>query len=120
MIWVFFLLQKNKCVQGSYGVKEVDALSMRELSFKLAKSWLKNTGIGNVDVETDSLLVVNDISGSSFLSAFGLIIDDIKELASIIDDVDFQFVKQSANHAAHTIVKEAVAENDLIHLLFIL
>lgn len=44
-----------------------------------------------------------------FFNAFELIIDDIKELVSMVDDVEFQVVKRSANRATHFIAREIVA-----------
>ncbi|XP_031112158.1 uncharacterized protein LOC116016135 [Ipomoea triloba] len=102
-----FLGAKNLRGQGIYGPKEAEAIGMRE-----ALSWLKDTCLGEVDVETDSQLVFKAISGHDFTSAFGLIICDIKELASQINDVDFCFAKRSANRAAHTVAREAVYESD--------
>ncbi|XP_031116828.1 uncharacterized protein LOC116020496 [Ipomoea triloba] len=101
-----FLAAKNMCMHGLYGVKEAEATSMRE-----ALSWLKDTGMGDVDVETDSQLVFKAIFSPTFNSAFGLIIGDIKELASSLGGVDFRFVKRSANHAAHIVAREAVSES---------
>ncbi|XP_019155460.1 PREDICTED: uncharacterized protein LOC109152301 [Ipomoea nil] len=44
-----FLAAKSMSVPGIYDVKVAEAMSMRE-----ALSWFKNTGMGGVDVETDS------------------------------------------------------------------
>ncbi|XP_031099239.1 uncharacterized protein LOC116003489 [Ipomoea triloba] len=90
-----FLACKGMCVTGCYGVKEVEAVCIRE-----ALSWLKGTGMGDVDVETDSQLVYFALCQNFFNSAFGFIIYDVKEVASMINDVHFYFAKQSANRAA--------------------
>ncbi|XP_019175777.1 PREDICTED: zinc finger MYM-type protein 1-like, partial [Ipomoea nil] len=82
-------------------VKEAETLSIRD-----ALSCLKNIGMGCVDMKTDSQIVFNDISSSSVNSAFGFIIDDIKKLASEIDDVEFRCVKRSANCAAYSVARE--------------
>ncbi|XP_019190337.1 PREDICTED: uncharacterized protein LOC109184754 [Ipomoea nil] len=97
-----FLAAKNVRVSGTYSIKEAEAMSLRE-----ALSWLKNTGMGGVVVEIDSQLVYNAILSSSFNSAYGFLVDDIKELASAIGDVEFRCVRRSANCAAHVVAREA-------------
>lgn len=101
-----FLAAKNVRMPGVYMVKEAEALTLRE-----ALSWLKNTGMGAVDVEMDSQLVYHAIHASSFNSAFGYLIDDIREIASEINDVVFYFVKRPANCAAHSVAREAFSES---------
>ncbi|XP_031091006.1 uncharacterized protein LOC115996003 [Ipomoea triloba] len=99
-----FLACKSLCISGCYGVKEAEALCIRE-----ALSWLKDTGMGDVDVETDSQLVYYALRSNSFNSAFGFILNDVKEVASMINGVDFCFAKRSANRAAHTVAREVVS-----------
>ncbi|XP_019150943.1 PREDICTED: uncharacterized protein LOC109147742 [Ipomoea nil] len=97
-----FFAAKNVRVSGTYSIKEAEAMSLRE-----ALSWLKNTGMGGVVVEINSQLVYNAILSSSFNSAYGFLVDDIKELASAIGDVEFQCVRRFANCAAHVVAREA-------------
>ncbi|XP_031106841.1 uncharacterized protein LOC116011420 [Ipomoea triloba] len=114
-----FLAAKGLRVEGTYEVKVAEAICVRE-----ALSWLKGTGMGDVDVEMDSQLVYYALCSSSFNSAFGFIVDDVKEVASTIDGVHFYFVKRSANHAATLLLGKPflcqVAGNGLIALPFIL
>ncbi|XP_019190724.1 PREDICTED: uncharacterized protein LOC109185199 [Ipomoea nil] len=97
-----FLAAKNTVVPRNYLVKEAEALSIRE-----ALSWLISTSMGSVDVEMESQVVFNALFSSSFSSAFGLLIDDVRGLASAIGDVEFHFVKRSVNCTAHVIAREA-------------
>lgn len=60
-----------------------------------------------MDVETDSQQIFYSINSTSFNSTLGLIIDDIKEVASQFSDVRFLFAKRSANWAAYTVAREA-------------
>ncbi|XP_031097041.1 uncharacterized protein LOC116001296 [Ipomoea triloba] len=79
-----------------------------------ALSWLKDTGMESVDVETDLQLLFNAlscISTTSFYSVFGLIVDDVKELASLIDDAKFGFVKRSTNQVAHFVARAVGSES---------
>lgn len=75
-------------MNGVFTAKEAEAISMRG-----ALSWFKDTGLRSVDVETDSQLLFKAINGPSFYSVFCLLVDDIKELESQINDVEFSFVK---------------------------
>ncbi|XP_031106785.1 uncharacterized protein LOC116011363 [Ipomoea triloba] len=99
-----FLAAKAMQISGNYSVQEAEAVCIRE-----ALSWLKGTGMGDVDIETDSQLVYYALSSNPFISTFGFLIDDIKEVASMIEGVDFCFVKRSANRAAHIVAREAVS-----------
>ncbi|XP_019167808.1 PREDICTED: uncharacterized protein LOC109163513 [Ipomoea nil] len=97
-----FLAAKNMQAPRSYTVEEAEAMSLRE-----ALSWLKDTGMGDVVVEIDSQLVFHAILTSPFSSAYGFLVDDIRELASMIGDVQFGCVRRSANCAAHIVAREA-------------
>ncbi|XP_031090941.1 uncharacterized protein LOC115995932 [Ipomoea triloba] len=99
-----FLAAKRMCVLGKYEVKEAKAVCVRE-----ALSWMKGTSIGDVDAETDLQLVYYALCSDSFNSVFGFIIDDVKDVASMIDGVDFYFVKRSTNRASHTVAREVVS-----------
>jgi len=75
------------------GVKEAEALSLRE-----ALSRIKDAGMGNVDIDDmDSQIVYHAITSPSLYFAFGLLIDDVKDLAFAIAGVEFRFVKRFAN-----------------------
>ncbi|XP_019190782.1 PREDICTED: uncharacterized protein LOC109185256 [Ipomoea nil] len=97
-----FLAAKNVIVPGLYTVREAEVLSIRE-----ALSWLKGTGLGAVDVETDCKIVFDALTSDSFISVFGYLVDDVKSLAFEIEDVQFCHVKRSANCAAHAVAREA-------------
>lgn len=75
-----FLAARNARVLGNYGVKEAEALSLR---VREALSWIKEAGTGNVNVEMDSQIIFYAITSPSFYSAFGLLIDDLKDLAFV-------------------------------------
>ncbi|XP_031107784.1 uncharacterized protein LOC116012393 [Ipomoea triloba] len=99
-----FLAAKAMRISGNYSVQEAEAMCVRE-----AMSWLKGTGMGNVDVETDRQLVYYALSWNPFISAFGFFIDDVREVASTIEGVDFCFVKRSANRATHIVARGPVS-----------
>ncbi|XP_019157654.1 PREDICTED: uncharacterized protein LOC109154283 [Ipomoea nil] len=102
-----FLACKNMFVQGNYTVMEAGALSVRE-----ALSWLLGIGMGNVEVEMDCQIVFNVLRSSSFSSSFGLLIDDVKELATAIGGVEFVYARRSANCATDTVARGAFSETD--------
>ncbi|XP_019178767.1 PREDICTED: uncharacterized protein LOC109173878 [Ipomoea nil] len=102
-----FRAAKNGRMMGLFRAREAEAMCMRE-----ALSWLKDTGMGNVEAETYSQLLCNAIHSESFFSSFGFLVGDIKELASSINDVEFRFIKRSANQVAHTLARAAVSMPD--------
>ncbi|XP_019190496.1 PREDICTED: uncharacterized protein LOC109184955 [Ipomoea nil] len=97
-----FLACKNMCMHSNYTVKEAEALSVRE-----ALSWLLGIGMGNVEVEMDSQIVFNVLHSSSFSSSFGLLVDDVKELAATIGGVEFFYARWNANCATDTVARGA-------------
>ncbi|XP_019166936.1 PREDICTED: uncharacterized protein LOC109162706 [Ipomoea nil] len=107
-----FMAAKNMRLTSVFTVNEAEAVSLRE-----ALSWIKDTGMGNIDVEMDSQTVFYSLTSSSFNSSFGLLVEDIKELASLIHDVQFRFVRRSANCAAHTVAREVFSESGCGELL---
>ncbi|XP_019161374.1 PREDICTED: uncharacterized protein LOC109158009 [Ipomoea nil] len=80
-----FLAALNRRMSGQFTVVETEMLCIRE-----ALSWLKNIGMGKVDVEMDLQLF-----------------DDVKEVATSINGVNFKFAKQPANRATHALIREA-------------
>ncbi|CAH9087463.1 unnamed protein product, partial [Cuscuta epithymum] len=76
--------------------KEAEALSMRE-----ALSWIKAAGWDQVDVESDALHLVEGVHSASTESSFGLLVNDIKEVATSFSSITFSHVKRSANRVAH-------------------
>ncbi|XP_062089159.1 uncharacterized protein LOC133795722 [Humulus lupulus] len=71
----------------------------------------------SVEVETDSLLVVQALRSSmSMASYFGVVIDDCKALWKDLVSVSICFVKRSANEAANALAKASsfIAERTLL------
>ncbi|XP_019153457.1 PREDICTED: uncharacterized protein LOC109149921 [Ipomoea nil] len=72
---------------------EAKAIGERE-----ALTWIKDSHLDNIQVESDYLEHVNGIiHGHNTFSSFDLIIDDIKEIVRGFDNISFLFVKRSAN-----------------------
>ncbi|XP_060961034.1 uncharacterized protein LOC133031530 [Cannabis sativa] len=73
---------------------------------KEALSWIKLRNLYDVEIETDSLVVVQAINGSVQMpSQFGLLIQDCQMLLSALHNVFISFVKRSANKVAYCIVR---------------
>lgn len=65
-----------------------------------AKGWM------NVILESDCLLVVNDLNSSTLsLSAAGQFIEDSKNRSCFFSSLSFQFVRRSANSLAHVLAQ---------------
>ncbi|XP_019155377.1 PREDICTED: uncharacterized protein LOC109152245 [Ipomoea nil] len=101
-----FLAAKGLNVRGCFNVNEAEAYAIQK-----ALSWLKDLGLGEVDVETDSQVVFHAIHATSFNSSFGSLVDDIKMVTTMLSNVVFYSVKRSANRAAHLVPREAVSES---------
>ncbi|KAJ8773831.1 hypothetical protein K2173_008294 [Erythroxylum novogranatense] len=78
----------------------------KALTFREALSWLKRTQARCDIMESDSLLLINALQSTSFdFSYFGAIVQDCKHLLSLLPSMAIQFVRKSANQAAHCIAR---------------
>uniref|UniRef100_A0A803QG24 RNase H type-1 domain-containing protein n=1 Tax=Cannabis sativa TaxID=3483 RepID=A0A803QG24_CANSA len=92
-----------KYFYGSFSAEVVEALEVKE-----ALSWLKDKGWNMVEVETDSLLTVQEIfNQQQMTSVFGLITHDCKSFLSSLSNVSLRFVKRSANKVAHYVARRS-------------
>lgn len=74
-----------------------------------------------IQVESDSLQIIQGIKSSQSNSSFDLIIDDIKELESNFFNICFMFVKRYANKATNLIARSVLFKSDCtecFHFLF--
>lgn len=102
-----FMAAKCYPLHGNFSPKEAEAVAVRE-----ALSWLKNRRHDKVLVETDSLLVTNALLQEKDVSAFDLLILDIKDIAKRFNNINISFVKRSANQSAHKLARTAVSMSD--------
>ncbi|KAH9670971.1 reverse transcriptase domain-containing protein [Citrus sinensis] len=99
-----------RCVgrHGAFSAREAEALGIRE-----ALSWLKEYKLPCVIVEMDCLQVFQALTeGFSGPNGFGLIIEDCRELALVLGEVKFSFVRRSANFAAHSVARAGNSMTD--------
>ncbi|XP_062102834.1 uncharacterized protein LOC133812999 [Humulus lupulus] len=89
------------CRAGVVSPELGEALGVRE-----ALSWIKKRSWQQVEIETDSLLVVQALrSSTSMASYFGVVTDECKALWKELVSVSIYFVKRSTNEAAHALAK---------------
>ncbi|KAM6591645.1 hypothetical protein CsatA_014250 [Cannabis sativa] len=101
---------RTKLYIGNMVPAVVEALSFRE-----ALSWIKDHSTNPVWVETDCLLVVQALRSSiSLASYFGSVIQECKALLASLRNVDFCFVKRSANKVAHEFARASLLYPDCI------
>uniref|UniRef100_A0A803NW84 RNase H type-1 domain-containing protein n=1 Tax=Cannabis sativa TaxID=3483 RepID=A0A803NW84_CANSA len=85
------------------------------MGVKEALSWIKTKALTEVEIETDSLVVVQAINGSGQMpSQFGLLVQDCRLLLSELHKVFLSFVKRYANRAAHCIARQSYFTPDRI------
>uniref|UniRef100_A0A803PHA9 Reverse transcriptase domain-containing protein n=1 Tax=Cannabis sativa TaxID=3483 RepID=A0A803PHA9_CANSA len=86
------------------------------IGVKEALSWIKQKDLSDVEIETDSVVVVQAINGSVQMpSQFGLLIQDCQSLISELNNVFVSFVKRSANRAVHCIARRSCFMSDCIY-----
>ena len=93
---------------GKFGAREAEALGVRE-----ALSWLKHLHLPRVIIEMDCLEVFKALSDNhSNPNGFGLIIEECRFLTQNLREVQFSFVRRSANVAAHSVAKTGGSKSD--------
>ncbi|KAJ9139642.1 hypothetical protein P3X46_030355 [Hevea brasiliensis] len=101
-----FRAAKMKTVMGTVSFTVAEALCFRE-----ALSWLKVRGWTKVQLESDSLLLVQAVSSRlTYRSYFGSIVNDRKWLMRDLQFCSLHFVRKAANQAAHTVARAAISE----------
>ncbi|KAL9426929.1 hypothetical protein AB3S75_033667 [Citrus x aurantiifolia] len=93
---------------GKFGAREAEALGVRE-----ALSWLKQLHLPRVIIEMDCLQVFKALSENhSNPNGFGLIIEECRFLMQNLREVQFSFVRRSANAAAHSVARVGGSKSD--------
>ncbi|KAM6563472.1 hypothetical protein CsatB_023470 [Cannabis sativa] len=93
----------------------VDPVIAEVVGVKEALSWIKRHKWGRVDVETDSLVVVQAVRGSVFIpSPFGQHVSACRTLLASLPLVTINFVKRSVNKAAHCLARSSCLYSDRI------
>lgn len=96
-----FVTARCECFPGIFDSREAEALGIRE-----ALSWVKRLQLPNVIIEMDNLQVFQALTENfSSPNGFGLIIEECQSLAKSLGEVQFSFVRRSANFAAHSIAR---------------
>ncbi|KAM6589517.1 hypothetical protein CsatA_012122 [Cannabis sativa] len=76
------------------------------ISIKEALSWIKDSHLSNVVIETDCLTAVQALQSQIDMpSMFGIVVKDCKVLLSSLFNVTISHVKRSANKAAHCLAR---------------
>ena len=103
-----FIQARLKSICGKFSLKLAEALAIRE-----ALSWLKRLQIDNVLVETDALVLVQDICANHHEATHvGLVTNDCKLLLYSFQHIQLLCVKRLANYAAHRLAKAADSVDD--------
>ncbi|KAM6576776.1 hypothetical protein CsatB_028613 [Cannabis sativa] len=101
---------KGYVIQARSGSRHgcVDPGFAEALGLKEVLSWIKTSNFSNVMGETDSLVTVQALRSSVIMaSPFGNCIEECKYLLSSLNNVNFCFVKRSANRVAHAFAQDS-------------
>nr|GMD63796.1 uncharacterized protein LOC109155163 [Ipomoea batatas]GMD68708.1 uncharacterized protein LOC109155163 [Ipomoea batatas]GME20595.1 uncharacterized protein LOC109155163 [Ipomoea batatas] len=93
-----------KCIpwKGNFQVKEAEVIGVRE-----TLSWIKQMDYSHVEVEMDATNVLQEITHPLMFSTTSILIQNIKEIVRSVPQVNFSFVKRSANTVAHELARAA-------------
>ncbi|CAH9124776.1 unnamed protein product [Cuscuta epithymum] len=78
-----------------------------------ALSWLQGTDWKIVDVESDASRAIMEITRGSSCSSYGLVADDIRDIAKNFSSISFSHIRRSANRIAHELARAACSMSDL-------
>ncbi|KAM6583799.1 hypothetical protein CsatB_010801 [Cannabis sativa] len=93
----------------------VDSAMAELVGVKEALSWIKRKHWGPVEIETDSLVVVQAIQSTVDIpSPFGLQVAVCRSLLADLSLVSINFVKRSVNKAAHCLARSSCLYPDRI------
>ncbi|XXG73967.1 hypothetical protein AAC387_Pa07g2808 [Persea americana] len=96
-----FIATKCDCNFGNFAARDTEALDVREVL-----SWIKSLQLSCIVVEMDGLQVFKALTHNfSSPNGFGLIIEECRALAHSLGEVQFSFVRRSANTAAHNVAR---------------
>ncbi|KAM6600853.1 hypothetical protein CsatA_020462 [Cannabis sativa] len=96
-------------------VGRVDSAMAELVGVKEALSWIKRKHWGPVDLETDSLVVVQAVQSTMEIpSPFGLQVAVCRSLLADLPLVSINFVKRSVNKAAHCLARSSCLYSDRI------
>lgn len=73
---------------------------------------MKNHHTDCLQVETDALQVVQDLKFENAISAYTLILLDIKGMMSWFSHISISFVKHSVNTATYLLARESILMSD--------
>jgi len=102
-----FVAARGAQWRGIFTPREAEAVAIRE-----ALSWIKSHNMDNVNVETDSLHVVQCLNSKGGVSSFHLIVEDIKHLLHDFCNVFLSFTKRLANQVAHVLARQSCSLSD--------
>ncbi|CAH9053323.1 unnamed protein product [Cuscuta epithymum] len=88
--------------QGVVSVLEAELIGIRE-----ALSWLLDSEWRDVEVESDASLAIMEITKGSSNSSYGLVADDVRDIAKNFSGISFSHIRRSTNRAAHALAQMA-------------
>ncbi|XXG85569.1 hypothetical protein AAC387_Pa11g0622 [Persea americana] len=96
-----FIAAKYDCILGNFAARDAEALGVHEVL-----CWIKSLQLSCNVVVLDCLQVFKALTYNfSSPNGFRLIIEECRALAHSLGEVQFSFVRRSANTAAHNIAR---------------
>ena len=78
------------------------------IAAKKALQFAKDLGLSSIVLEGDSKITIDGLMGEdSSLAEYGHLIDEAKEIAKKLVEVEFNHVQRQANNVAHNIARHA-------------
>ena len=78
------------------------------IAAKKALQFAKDLGLSSIVLEGDSKITIDGLMGEdSSLAEYGHLIDEAKEIAKKLIEVEFNHVQRQANNVAHNIARHA-------------
>nr|XP_023919081.1 uncharacterized protein LOC112030645 [Quercus suber] len=100
----------SKLVPLAYSPLEIEATAIAT-----ALEFASDLGFQRAIIETDSLVLVKALrEDSEFLSAVGLILDEIRRKVNFFNELHYSHVKREGNIVAHKLARHAISVSDIV------
>ena len=100
----------SKQISQAYSPMEVEVMAVVK-----AMQFASDLGFQRAMLETDSLVLVKALrDDTEFLSAVGLVLDEIRNKDNFFNELHYSNVKREGNIVAHKLARHAICVSDVV------
>lgn len=96
-----------------------DPLMLECLACREAIMLVRSHGYHSIEVEGDTLVVIQSISKNNIPSSISVLIKDIHSLSSVFRSISFLYVRHNENQVAHSLTTRTLHDTNFLHNLVV-